>query len=322
VQHITKIIESNILTLVQPESFLNAAPSRFAGVLFIFFCAILFVGSALRTLEVLRETRRQEFGGVPSALFLAGLLFLCVTTPPNVGDGIFIQVRLIFYSIVACLLICINGGASQRRLLTIGAWLFVAPFMCFTYIQYRETAEFLQGQESELMSIGRDIERGSRIVILSYDFTPTAHDEVVRDSGFSGPIGRDAFIDKISPQKHLASIVAVESGSVILNNYEGYTTHFPLKYKHAYRGFTPRTVNDYQSSNASEWRKLIEEGADKADYIVVWGISTDGFAARLSADAELRHSFEEKFCLVRETGTISRVALFRRLGDPRHRCDE
>jgi len=84
--------------------------------------------------------------------------------------------------------------------------------------------------------------------------------------GCEGP----GLLERSVPQRHWAAAGAIGTELILLNEYEGYTSVFPLKYLNGPAESLNNEVRTGPLDNTAVWTSFLK-GSPDVDYIVVWG---------------------------------------------------
>ncbi|HEV8722658.1 MAG TPA: hypothetical protein VGW77_18725 [Candidatus Binatia bacterium] len=76
---------------------------------------------------------------------------------------------------------------------------------------------------------------------------------------------------KVGPFMHAASYIAAERNAVLLTNYEGYSTGFPIKFRPQLNPFV-HLRNLENLTSADEVLSYADRTGGRIDYVLVWGI--------------------------------------------------
>jgi len=187
-------------------------------------------------------------------------MVLYLIVPDQVGDGTEIANRFLLYSGLFLVLLAVTGGVFDPRFLTLCSVVAALSVVGFAG-EYLVVSRSLAPAVAELGVAMERVPRHSRILILGYRMTPSCR---------GWPL-----LDRSIPERHWALGSALGKELIVLNDYQAYSSVFPLKYS---RMQSKALVNEVSLS--SEWRTAAWSDVLKSDFdvdfVVSWGTPSIG----------------------------------------------
>jgi len=239
------------------DALLSISPTPSVGTLFIALLSILLAGVLLHAPELFVRCRHR-FTSI--AMLVVSTMVLYLIVPDQVGDGTEIANRFLLYSGLFLVLLAVTGGVFDPRFLTLCSVVAALSVVGFAG-EYLVVSRSLAPAVAELGVAMERVPRHSRILILGYRMTPSCR---------GWPL-----LDRSIPERHWALGSALGKELIVLNDYQAYSSVFPLKYS---RMQSKALVNEVSLS--SEWRTAAWSDVLKSDFdvdfVVSWGTPSIG----------------------------------------------
>jgi hypothetical protein len=272
------------------DAILSISLSPGVGLLFVALLGVLFASIFLTSREPPRGNCVVD--GNLAVLLMASLAIYMVV-PYSIGDGQVIPARFLLNCIFFLALFALNRRPLDSRLLTLCSVIAALSVLGFAG-EYLRVAKLLSTGVAELQSAMDSVPRHSRVLILSYRMTPNC-------TGLP-------LLERIIPERHLALAGMLKSQAIVLNNYQGNTTHFPLKYR-MFRNSVP-VEDEFREEKTHEWEQLLTNGSE-ASYIVSFGVPSRSFCEN-PVNPPLEETLRIRHDLVFSRESLSRVQLWRK----------
>jgi hypothetical protein len=291
---LTENVKDRISELAR-DALLHLSPTRSCGTLFIALLAILSTGVLLRRRVFSQNSLR--FTSLTSLLGLTMVLY--VFAPGAVGDGTGIANRVLLFSVFFLVLLALTSGVFEPRLLTLCSLIAALSVIGFG-AEYLHVSKKLAPSVAELRLAMTRVPKQSRILILGYRLTPSCK--------------RSPLLDRTVPEAHWALGSTLENQLIVLNDYQGRTSHFPLKYL----GSRAQGSNDEVDLNSGQqraaWLELLINDPD-AEFVVSWGTpSGTSNCKETPVSPPFEEALRAKYDLVFAGQNASRVQLWKKRG--------
>jgi hypothetical protein len=233
----------------------SISPTADVATLFVALLTILLAGVILCRRKLLVQNR---FRFTSLTVLMVSTLVLFLTVPDAVGDGTDIAKRVLLYSAIFLVLLALSSGVFDAQLLTLSSLIAAISVIGFAG-EYLVVSKRLAPAVAEVRLAMESVPRHSRILIMGYRMTPSSCD--------GSPL-----LQMSVPERHWALIGALKNELIVLNDYEAYTTYFPLE------SLTPRyaDVQDEVDLNSEQdravWFNILKSDPD-VDFVVSWGVS-------------------------------------------------
>ncbi len=275
------------------DAVVSISPTGTVGTLFIALLSVLLAGVLLcpRRLFVQNRLRFTSL-----TLLIVSTMVLFFVVPDQVGDGSDIANRFLLYSVICLLLVALTTGAFDARLLTLCS-VFAALSVVGFAGEYLVASKRLAPAVAEVRSAMESVPRHSRILIMGYRMTPSSCE--------GWPLVRMSV-----PERHWGLLGALKNELIVLNDYEGDTSHFPLKYVTSRYAELQNEVDLSDERNRAAWIGILNSDPD-VDFIVSWGISRGPNCTNL-VNAPFEELLESRYDMVLSKQGAARVELWRK----------
>ena len=235
------------------------SPTASVGILFIALLAILLAGVILRPRQLwLRDPVRFT----ALTILIIATLVLTMIAPDQVGDGSDIVNRFLLHSALFLVLLALTSGVFEARLLTLCSFIAALSVVVFAG-EYLLVSGRLAPQVDEVRRAMETLPKNSRILVMAYRMTPSSCPGL-------------PLLERTIPERHWALAGALKNELIVLNDYQGHTSHFPLKYvTDRYTGVKDELRLAADSSgerNRATWFEILKNDSD-VDFVVSWGTS-------------------------------------------------
>ena len=235
------------------DAVLSISPSPTFGTLFIALLALLLASVLLRPRRLLAQNRLRF---ISLTLLVVSTFVLYLLVPDAVGDGLDVANRILLFSAFLLVLLAIMSGVFDAKFLTLCSLIAALVIIGFA-AEYLHVAREIAPALTELRSATKRIPDNSRILILGYQLTPSCK--------------RWPLLERTRPERHFALGSTLERGLIVLNDYQGLTSHFPLKYS---KGRPEASIDEPPTpQQATAWLDVLHNDSD-VDFVVSWGTPT------------------------------------------------
>ena len=282
------------INLLGSDALLDVSPSPASGTLFVALLGILAAVALIESRRALPDMRRRMN---TLAIFLAASFILYFLAPNAVGDGGEIANRVLLYSVFSLVLLALGTIQIDNRVFTLCSAISVIVVLFFGF-EYLLISRRMSPAVAELQSSTANIPSHSRVVILSYRLTPACK---------GWPL-----LERALPSWHWGVSVAAAKDLIVLNDYEGTTSHFPLRYRSLQ--FAP-LVNGFDpavDTQTALWNGILSQSDLGVDYVLSWGVPSGVSSCPGSVEPPFEQTLRRHFDLVASTAKVSRTAVWKR----------
>jgi hypothetical protein len=268
--------------------FISPAPGGAA--IFIALLSFLLLGLGFRyKRDYVRDTTLMTV--LICSMF--GYLFV----PNVVGDASMMANRVLLHAAFFLVLIALPRVAPDAKALTACALVATLSILGFAG-EYFSVSRTLSPPMLELQRAMDRAPKHSRILVLAYRMTPSC-------KGLP-------LLERSYPESHMAMSAAIRDQLFVLNDYQAYTSHFPLRLldRQAFIGaVTQWGMTSHQAHLA--WHKPLTSD-NGVEFVVSWGIPSGPSFCEDPVAAPSEDSLRIKYDLIFSGEGDSRVQLWRR----------
>jgi hypothetical protein len=249
------------------------------GVFFLFAFAL-----GKRSLWVEGAWGREEC----KLLVLSGVgMVLFLFAPEAMGEGGYVGARILY----ATFLLMVLFGACHltRREAWICCLVWIVPFALLQQRAVYKASRIFQPYVLQLQEAARHITQCTAILYLPYKtFEPYLIE-------YPWILNRDW-----APFRHLDGYLALQTETVLLNNYEGMKDYFPLRLRSAIRSRELEKLSDeFAPAKFSALKSLVVQHPHLVDCVLLW--ETDHGSVEELEKLRIREFFSSTFRLVYES---------------------
>jgi hypothetical protein len=279
------------------DAILYISPTENVGTLFIALLSIILAGVFLCHRKLFAQNRHRF---ISLTVLIVSTIVLYVVVPDYVGDGAHIANRFLFHSALFLVLLAFTSGVFDAQLLTLCT--LVAALSVVGFVgEYLLLSKRFAPALAEVRVAMETVPRHSRILIMGYRMTPSSCE--------GWPL-----LKRTIPERHWAMVGALKNELIVLNDYEGNTSHFPLEYlTRRYSG----VINEVDlgadlsaEENRAAWSEILKSDSE-VDFVVSWGISRGADCTR-SVHSLFGEALENRYDMILSEEGASRVELWRK----------
>jgi hypothetical protein len=277
------------------DAVVSIAPTANVGTLFIALLSILLAGVFLWPRKLFAQNR---LGLTSLTVLTVSTTVLSLIVPLEVGDGGYIVTRILWFAAIFLVLLALASGAFDAQLLTLCSLVAAISVVEFAG-EYLLVSKRLAPAVAEVRLAMESVPRHSRILIMGYRMTPSSCEGL--------PLVRMSV-----PERSWALVGALRNELIVLNYYEAYTSHFPLRYLTSRYADVVGEVDLSDEQNKAAWSDTLRSDPD-VDFVVSWGISR-GISANCtnSVDPPFEEALRSRYDVVFSQQGTSRVELWRK----------
>jgi hypothetical protein len=280
------------------DALVAISPTPSVGTLFVVLLSLLLGGMLLCSRKMF-EQDRLRFTSL--TVLIVSTLVLYVFVPDEVGDAAEIANRFLLHAAFFLVLLALTSGVFEARFLTLCSLVAALSVVGFAG-EYLNVSKSLAPAVDELGLGLESVPRHSRILILGYRMTPSC-------KGLP-------LLERTIPERHWALASTLKNELIVLNDYQGNTSHFPLKYLRS-RLAVINEVDLRSERQRAAWFEILKTDPE-VDFVVSWG--TPSGITRLdntctnSVDPPFEEALKIRYDLAFFKKGTSRVELWRKRG--------
>jgi hypothetical protein len=231
-----------------------------------------------------RVWRREEC----KLLVLSGVgMVLFLFSPDTIGEGEFVGARILY----ATFLLMMLFGACHltRREAWICCLVWIVPFALLQQRAVYKASQVFQPYVLQLQETARHITQCTAILYLPYKTFEPYLDE------YPWTLNRDW-----PPFRHLGGYLALQTETVLLNNYEGMTNYFPLRLRPTIRSRELEELPDeFVPAKFSALKSFVVHYRHLVDCVLIW--ETDHGSVEELEKTRIREFLSSSFRLIYES---------------------